>query len=587
VQERPLGKNRQSNKFGLSAYLKMHKLFTLALAIGFVSFSQALDYKPGRLAERQEGAPKGKVIQSKWIESKHFPGTERDFWVYIPAQHDGNKPANLMVFQDGGGFIRENGHTRVPIVFDNLIHSGELPITVGLFVNPGIIPPAELGTQPRKNRAFEYDTVNSQYANFIINELLPHVVKKHRLNLSNKPSDHAICGNSSGGVAAFTAAWFRSDFFGGVISHIGSFTNIRGGFVYPALIRKTEKKDIRILLQEGHNDLNNLHGHWPLSNKQMAKALEFKGYDHKIVWGKGGHSGRHGGAIFPNSAKWIFEKKLKQKIDTVTTVIPDYSFTDDSKIHDGVPIGKITKHIHESKIFEGTKREYHIYVPSQYKSDTPACVMVFQDGHAFIKEDGDVRAQIVFDNLIHKGEIPVTIGIFVNPGHRGDKFPENRWRANNRSYEYDSLGDQYVRFLLEELLPTVGNKYNLSEKAKDRAICGASSGGICAFTAAWERPDAFSKVYSMIGSFTNIRGGNIYPSWIRKTAPKQIRIFLEDGENDLNNSHGDWPLGNLQMVEALKYMNWDYRFVYGKGKHNLRHGGVLLPEALRWLWADH
>ena len=163
----------------------------------------------------------------------------------------------------------------------------------------------------------------------------------------------------------------------------------------------------------------------------------------------------------------------------------------------------------------------------------------------------------MFDNLIHKGEMPVTIGIFVNPGHRGhrgDEFPENRWRANNRSYEYDSLGDQYARFLLEELLPAVGKKYNLSTKAEDRAICGASSGGICAFTAAWERPDAFSKVYSMIGSFTNIRGGNIYPSWIRKTAPKPIRVFLEGGENDLNNSHGDWPLGNLQMAAALKHM---------------------------------
>ena len=566
----------------------MYRLIALVLAFGFAPYSQAANYQPGILAKRHADVPKGKVIQAKWTECKHFPGTERDYWIYIPAQYDGNKPANLMVFQDGGGFVRENGHTRVPIVFDNLIHRGELPVTVGLFVNPGVIPPAEHGNQPRKNRAFEYDTVDSQYANFIIKELLPNVVKEYRLNLSDKSSNRAICGNSSGGVAAFTAAWFRSDFFGGVISHIGSFTNIRGGFVYPALIRKTEKKNIRILLQEGRNDLNNLHGHWPLSNQQMAKALEFKGYDHKIIWGEGGHSGRHGGAIFPNSAKWIFKKtSLKQKLDPLAPVIPDYPFTDDSKRHDGVPIGKITKHIHKSIIFEGTKREYHVYVPSQYKSVTPACVMIFQDGHAYIKEDGDVRAPIVFDNLIHKGEIPITIGIFVNPGHRGDMFPENRWRANNRSYEYDSLGDQYVRFLLEELLPTVGKKFNLSKKAKDRAICGASSGGICAFTAAWERPDAFSKVYSMIGSFTNIRGGNIYPSLIRKTAPKPVRIFLEDGENDLNNSHGDWPLANLQMAAALNYMNWDYRFVYGKGKHNLRHGGVLLPEALRWLWADN
>ena len=565
----------------------MNKLFTLILSLGFVSLGQAADYRPGPLAKRQPGVPKGKVIQAKWTNCKHFPGTERDYWVYIPAQHDGGKPANLMVFQDGGGFVRENGHTRVPIVFDNLIHRGELPVTIGLFVNPGVIPPAEPGNQVRKNRAFEYDTVDGQYAKFIIEELLPHVVAEHGLKLTNEPSGRAICGNSSGGIAAFTAAWFRPDFFGGVISHIGSFTNIRGGYVYPALIRKTEKKNIRILLQEGRRDLDNLHGHWPLSNQQVAKALEFKGYDFKIVWGDGGHSGRHGGAIFPDSAKWVFEEPSPTiKFDPIAPDIPEYPFTADSKRQDGVPRGKITKHIHESKIFEGTKREYHVYVPAQYEAKTPACVMIFQDGHAYLKEDGDVRATIVFDNLIHKGEMPVTIGIFVNPGHRGDEFPENRWRADNRSYEYDSLGDQYARFLLEELLPEVGKKYNLSQRAADRAICGASSGGICAFTAAWERPDAFSKVYSMIGSFTNIRGGNIYPSWIRKTAPKPIRVFLEGGENDLNNSHGDWPLGNLQMAAALKHMNWDYRFVYGKGKHDLRHGGTLLPEVLRWLWAE-
>ena len=564
----------------------MKQLLSLALSLGFVALGQAAEDRPGALAKRQNGVPKGKVIQAKWTNSKHYPGTERDYWVYIPAQHEGNQPANLMVFQDGGGFVRENGHTRVPIVFDNLIHRGELPVTVGLFVNPGVIPPAEAGNQPRRNRAFEYDTVDGQYASFLIDELLPQVVKKHDLKLTSKPSGRAICGNSSGGIAAFTAAWFRPDFFGGVISHIGSFTNIRGGYVYPAIIRKTEKKNIRILLQEGRRDLDNLHGHWPLSNQQMAKALEFKGYDYKMVWGDGGHSGRHGGAIFPESAKWIFSKQSPKKpqAEKAEPVIPEYEFTADSKRQDGVPRGKVTKHILESRVFEGTRREYHVYVPAQYDESTPSSVMIFQDGHAYVKEDGDVRAPIVFDNLIHKGEMPVTIGIFVNPGHKGDDFPESRWRANNRSYEYDSLGDQYARFLLEELLPAVAKHYNLSDKAEDRAICGASSGGICAFTAAWERPDAFGKVYSMIGSFTNIRGGNIYPSWIRKTAPKPIKVFLEGGENDLNNSHGDWPLGNLQMAAALKHMNWDYRFVYGKGKHNLRHGGTLLPKALRWLW---
>ena len=547
----------------------------------------AADYRPGPDAQRRDGVPRGKVILGTWNDCKAFPGTTRSYWVYIPAQYDPKRPANLMVFQDGGGFVRENGHTRVPTVFDNLIHRKELPVTIGLFVNPGSVPGAEPGNQPRRNRAFEYDTVSADNANFIIDELWPVVAKEHNLVIAKDPRTRAICGNSSGGIAAFTAAWHRPDFFGGVISHIGSFTNIRGGYVYPALIRKTEKKNLRVLLQEGRRDLDNLHGHWPLSNAEVSAALKYKGYEHKMVWGDDGHSGRHGGAIFPESAKWIFTAPDVNNGEKAKSKIAEYKHTKDSEYQDGVPRGKVETHIFESQIFKGTRREYSVYVPAQYRPEQAACVMVFQDGHAYLKEDGDVRVPIVFDNLIHKGEMPLTIGIFVNPGHRGDAFPENRWRANNRSYEYDSLGDQYARFLLEELLPAVSEKYSLSEKAVDRAICGASSGGICAFTVAWERPDAFSKVYSMIGSFTNIRGGHVYPSWIRKTAKKPVKVFLQGGRNDLDNDHGHWPLANEQMAAALNFMDWDHKFVYGDGKHNLQHGGVLLPDALRWLWAGH
>ena len=547
----------------------------------------AADYRPGPDAQRRDGVPRGKVIQGAWNDCKAFPGTTRSYWVYIPAQYDPKRPANLMVFQDGGGFVRENGHTRVPTVFDNLIHRKELPVTIGLFVNPGSVPGAEPGNQPRRNRAFEYDTVSADNANFIIDELWPVVAKEHNLVIAKDPRTRAICGNSSGGIAAFTAAWHRPDFFGGVISHIGSFTNIRGGYVYPALIRKTEKKNLRVLLQEGRRDLDNLHGHWPLSNAEVSAALKYKGYEHKMVWGDDGHSGRHGGSIFPESAKWIFTAPDVKNEEKAKPKIPEYKHTKDSERQEGVPRGKVTTHIFESQIFKGTRREYSVYVPAQYRPEQVACVMVFQDGHAYLKGDGDVRVPIVFDNLIHKGDMPVTIGIFVNPGHRGDAFPESRWKANNRSYEYDSLGDEYARFLLEELLPAVGEKYNLSDKTADRAICGASSGGICAFTVAWERPDAFSKVYSMIGSFTNIRGGHVYPSWIRKTAKKPVKVFLQGGRNDLDNDHGHWPLANEQMAAALKFMGWDHKFVYGDGKHNLQHGGVLLPDALRWLWAGH
>ncbi len=264
----------------------------------------------------------------------------------------------------------------------------------------------------------------------------------------------------------------------------------------------------------------------------------------------------------------------------------DYQLGKDSTRQDGVPQGKVTQHEFRSSVFEGTLRDYYVYVPQQYTGDEPAAVMVFQDGHAYVGEKGQFRVPVVFDNLIAQGRMPVTIGIFINPGHRGDAMPENRWRANNRSFEYDSLTDQYARFLLEEMLPEVSKSYNLSTDAKDRAICGISSGGICAFTVAWERPDQFSKVLSHVGSFTNIRGGHVYPALIRKTDRKPIRVFLQDGEGDLDNAHGNWWLSNLQMDAALKFAKYDYRFVGGTGGHNGIHGGAILPESLEWLWRD-
>ena len=255
----------------------------------------------------------------------------------------------------------------------------------------------------------------------------------------------------------------------------------------------------------------------------------------------------------------------------------------------GVPQGKVTKHVWKSQIFEGTTREYYVYVPAQYDGVQPACVMVFQDGHAYEGENGQVRAPIVFDNLIHAGDLPVTICVFINPGHHGDRQPENRWRGSNRSFEYDTLSDQYARFVQLELLPHIAQEHdlNLSQDPSDRAICGASSGGICAFTVAWEHPEWFGKVLSHIGSFTNIRGGHVYPALIRKTEPKPIRVFLQDGENDLDNEHGNWWLANQQMERALKFANYDYKFVAGTGKHSPKHGGTILPDSLRWLWRDH
>lgn len=263
-----------------------------------------------------------------------------------------------------------------------------------------------------------------------------------------------------------------------------------------------------------------------------------------------------------------------------------YTLGPDSQRHEGVLQGTVTKHEWKSEIFEDTLRDYWVYCPQQYDVAEPARVMVFQDGHAYVAEEGQFRVPVVLDNLIHRGELPVIIGVFINPGHRAETKPQPGWKANNRSFEYDTLSDQYARFLLEEILPEVGKTYQLSNDPNHRAICGISSGGICAFTVSWQRPDAFRKVLSHVGSFTNIRGGNVYPALIRKTDPKPIRVFLQDGENDLDNAHGNWWLSNLQMAAALKFSNYDYKFVGGEGAHNGIHGGAILPESMIWLWND-
>ena len=262
----------------------------------------------------------------------------------------------------------------------------------------------------------------------------------------------------------------------------------------------------------------------------------------------------------------------------------EYSHGPDSKRQEGVPKGSVTMYTWESKMYEGIHREYYLYIPAQYDSSQPAALMVFQDGHAYVQEDGHFRVPIVFDNLIHQGDMPVTIGLFINPGHNSSDFPENRWRASNRSWEYDELGDRYVRFLIEELIPEIATKYNLTEDRKMRAICGISSGGICAFTAAWERPDYFHKVMSHIGSFTDIRGGHVYHNLVRKHAPKGIKVYLQDGSNDLDNRFGNWWLANQQMAASLEFRGYDFRFIKGEGGHDGNHGGAVLPEGLRWLW---
>lgn len=284
-------------------------LFALTLVALLLPARGADNYELGPDSMPREGVPKGRVEQFTFADSKIYPGTTRDCWIYIPAQYEKSKPAALMVFQDGHAYANPTGQMRVPVVFDNLIHAKEMPVTIGLFINPGHRgegAPQGAGWGPRNNRSFEYDSLGDAYAKFLIEEIIPHVAEKYELNLTQNPELRAICGMSSGGICAFTAAWERPEYFGKVLSHIGSFVNIRGGHVYPALIRKTERKPLRVFLQDGANDLNNLHGNWPLSNQQMASALQFAGYDHRFVFGDGAHNGKHGGAILPESLRWLW-----------------------------------------------------------------------------------------------------------------------------------------------------------------------------------------------------------------------------------------------------------------------------------------
>lgn len=257
-------------------------------------------------SEVQPNVPKGEVTYFKFKGSKIFPGTERDCWLYVPKQYDGAKPACVMVFQDGGGFQDNGGGFRVPIVFDNLIAKGEMPVTIGVFVSPGVVPAADEKTQlPRYNRSFEYDAVDDRYARFLIEEILPEVAKK--VKITDDPNGRAISGASSGGIASFVAAWERPDAFRRVLSFIGSFTDLRGGQRYGALIRKREPKPLRVFLQDGSNDQDIYSGNWFIGNNDVAAALKFAGYETQYVVGTRGHDGVQGRAILPDALRWLWK----------------------------------------------------------------------------------------------------------------------------------------------------------------------------------------------------------------------------------------------------------------------------------------
>lgn len=278
----------------------------------------------------------------------------------------------------------------------------------------------------------------------------------------------------------------------------------------------------------------------------------------------------------------------------------------------GVPSGTLSeKLVHTSKLYDGMKSEYWIYVPAQYDSKTPAALMVFQDGQGYIDRNGHNPALNAIDNLIAQKKIPVMICVFISPGDITDspgtptyafvKAFSDKWsrtlKDSMRSTLYDTVSDRYPRFLRDEIVAEVEAKYNIRKDAYSRAITGLSSGGICAFNAAWQLPDQFSRVITWIGSFASIQwkedannsdGGQDYPEKILREQKRNIRVWMQDGSNDQENIHyGSWPLSNLRMVNALKIRSYDFHFSFGKGTHNTGHGAAEFPAEMVWLWRDY
>lgn len=298
---------------------------------------------------------------------------------------------------------------------------------------------------------------------------------------------------------------------------------------------------------------------------------------------------------------------LAQALDVRT----DVELTDDHTLDDGTPAGQLHGPFEfHSDIFAGTVRRYWVFEPAQYDPAEAASLVVFQDGQRATNPDGSIRIQTVMANLIAEGDMPVTIGLFVTPGHRAEQYPDDLGMSNpdHRRQEYDALNDRYARMLIEELIPEVAEDYHLTDDPEQRAIGGTSSGAIAAFTAAWERPDYFRKVFSGIGSYVSIGfepeadpaalGGQDYPALIRRERIRPMRLFLQDGTNDLDNEWGNWFMANRQMEAALNYANraadergdegprYELKTVWTDGEHSDFHPGALLPEALRWLWRE-
>jgi enterochelin esterase-like enzyme len=553
------------------------------------------------------GVPKGKLSDKIVHHSKVYENMESNYWIYVPAQYDPNTPAALMVYQDGQGHINRDAASRTLTVLDNLIAAKRIPVLIAVFIQPGKVGDKAM-------RSIEYDTVNDTYARYLRDEILADVEKTYSIRKDSY--SRGITGSSSGGICAFNAAWFHPEMFSRVLSRVGSFTSIQwhpgvieGGNVYPFKIRKEAKRNIRVWLQDGSNDLENEHGSWPLQNLEMTNSLKMMGYDVRLTLGNGTHNGSQFNAQEPEAMTWLwrdydsakteqtFEPSPSEKQKPLYRVaianrgdgVPPGAnyWTEDATEQASVPKGKLTeKRVHTSKVYEGMKSDYWVYTPAGYDPNTPAALMVWQDGEVNVERGGPSHTLTVIDNLTYQKRIPVTVNVFISPGTVGEK--------KMRSIEYDTVNETYTRFLREEILAEIGKEYKIRQDAYSRAIIGESSGGICAFNAAWLHPEMFSRVVSRVGSFTSIQwhpgeieGGNVYPFKVRKEPKRNIRVWLQDGADDLENNHGSWPLQNIEMANSLKMMGYDFHLSFGPGKHGRIDGQMEAPEELAWIWRGY
>lgn len=385
----------------------------------------AAQYALGPDSQRHDGVPQGAVTKFTWTsKGGMYPGIQRDYWVYVPSQYSASKPASLMVFQDGAGAIREDGDFRVPIVFDNLIQQGVIPVTIGVFINPGVLPQGSNDLPPLFNRSFEYDSVDDRYARFLTEELLPEV--KKQWNISDDPNQHAIGGASSGGIAAFTASMLRPDAFRRVLSFIGSYTNLRGGNQWAGLVRKMEPAPLRIFLQDGNHDLNIFAGSWWMANQDLASALEYRGYDLKFVTGVEGHNGKQGGAILPDALRWLWRdwanpisqpaKALSERFADISNIVEPgsdweligegYSFTEGPAVDQNGNVFFVD--VPKSRIY---KVESATGKVSLFRENTGGAsgLMFGRDGRLYATQNGSKRI-VAYDASGHETVLAENVG---------------------------------------------------------------------------------------------------------------------------------------------------------------------------------